>query len=406
MLKDINSSKGKKILIYSPYYHPEPFPINTFVDELAERESIKEIKVITSLPNYRNYKFYNGYSILGPYKEKKNKIKIIRLPVIPRSSNSGFSIFLFYLSSFFSSTIFLFFFSIFNRNKYDHILTFCGSPVLVGYIGFVASKILNSQSSQWIQDIWPEAIETTIGIKNKILKSLILKLQNYMWKLSDILFCESESLSRYLKKNYEDLKIITLYNPIRTESSYINDNKKLSKDKMKFSYIGNMGKAQNIEMIIRCFQKANIKDSILNMCGDGSLLIPLSNKYKNNKIKWHGWLSGNNLEKIYLESDFFILSLQSIGRQGLIIPSKLQSYFMNRKPIVCISTGAVRDLIKEVNAGITCDEINEDNTTEMFKKASELSEKDKLIMSENSYHYYQKHFTKKNIVNTFLENII
>ena len=404
MLNNKVNRNNKKIIIYTPYYYPEPFPINSFVDELAERKNIEEIKIVTCLPNYRNYKFYDNYNIWGPYKEKKGKINIIRLPVIPRYSNSSLAIFLFYLSFFFSSSVFLFFFSLFNRNKYNHILTFCGSPVFVGYIGFIASRILNTQSSQWVQDIWPEAIETTVGMKNKILKNFVFKLQNYMWKFSDILFCESDSLSTYLKKFNKNFKVITLYNPIRNEN-FLEYKKKQATDKLQFSYIGNMGSAQNIEMIVRCFIKSNIDNSILNMCGDGKLFVPLSNKYKNSNIRWHGWLSGKNLEQIYSISDFFILSLQSIGRQGLIIPSKVQSYFMNRKPIICISTGASRELIKKINGGITCDQISDDETIKMYKKALKLSANEKNLMGENSYQYYLRHFTKKNIVNEFLDNI-
>ncbi|WP_435097669.1 glycosyltransferase family 4 protein [Candidatus Pelagibacter bacterium nBUS_27] len=400
-----NKNNNKKIIIFTPYYNPEPFPINNFIEELAGRKEIEEVKIITSLPNYRNYKFYDGFNFLGPYKQRNGNINITRLPIIPRTSNSGISIFLFYISFFFSSSIFLFFFSLFNRNKYDHILTFCGSPVFVGYIGFLASKILNTQSSQWVQDIWPEAIETTVGIKNNTLKNIVLKLQNYMWNLCDILFCESKSLTNYLNNFNKNFKVITLYNPIRDEGSLNYSESKLLKKKTEFSYIGNMGSAQNIDMIVRCFTKANLENSILNMCGDGSLLTELSKKYAQDNIKWHGWLSGDDLKKIYSSSDFFILSLKSIGRQGLIIPSKVQSYFMNRKPIICISSGAPKDLIEEINAGVTCDEINNNTTIQMYKKALQLSEKDRMIMGDNSYQYYLKHFTKKSIVNIFLNSI-
>ena len=53
-----NTNDSKKIIIFTPYYDPEPFPINNFVEELAGREEIEEVKIITSLPNYRNYKLW------------------------------------------------------------------------------------------------------------------------------------------------------------------------------------------------------------------------------------------------------------------------------------------------------------------------------------------------------------
>ena len=395
----------KKILIYTPYYFPEPFPINSFVDELCDREEVDKITVITSLPNYRNYGFYDGYSIFGPYKENTDKLEIIRLPVIPRFSNSKKAIFLFYLSFFLSSIVFIFFYCLAKRNKFNHILTFCGSPVYVGYIGYIASKILNSKSSLWIQDIWPEAIETTIGMRSKPLRSIIYKFQNLMWKFCDIIFSESKALSNYLEKRDLNKRIVTLYNPVRNESIATELSLKKINTKNSFSYIGNIGGAQNIELLLRSFKNANLKNSKLNICGDGGLFSELSKKYNNSDILWHGWIEGDNLEKIYQESDFFILSLNSVGRQSLILPSKVQSYFMYRRPILCISTGASKDLIRDCKAGYFCESISEEDIINMFNKAENSSTKERDMMAENGFKFYNENFKKEKIVDKFLKSI-
>ena len=83
----------KKILIITPYFYPEDFPINQFVKELSS--DYYDIKIVTGIPNYRNFGFYKNYSLLGPYKQKYFSANIIRLPVIPRFSNSMISIFFF-----------------------------------------------------------------------------------------------------------------------------------------------------------------------------------------------------------------------------------------------------------------------------------------------------------------------
>ena len=395
----------KKILILTPYFNPEPFPINTFVNELIEREDISEVKVITCLPNYRKYGFYKGYSILGPYVENYKKLKILRLPIIPRLSNSKFFILLFYLSFFVSSFIFIIFFSIFNRNKYNHILTFCGSPVYVGFIGYIASKLLNTSSSQWIQDIWPEAIESTVGLKNERLKLIISNIQSLMWSLSDTLFSESESLTKYLRKDSKNKKIVTLYNPIRLEIKNLTNNINKDNKELTFSYIGNIGEAQKIELIVDSFISANLKECVLNICGDGSLFKKLSNIYKSNNVKWHGWIEKEELDKIYSESDYLILGLESKGRQGLIIPSKIQSYFMNKKPVISISPGSVSDLVQKNNAGIVCKTFEKNMIIKTFEKATSYSNEERIDMGESAYKYYLENFTKEKIVNQFLMNI-
>ena len=359
------------------------------------------------MPNYRNYNFYKGYSIFGPYIHKQDKISTIRLPVIPRFSNSKLGIVSFYLSFFVSSCLFLSIFSILKRNKFDHLLTFCGSPVYVGYIGFLFSKILNVQSSQWIQDIWPEAIESTIGIQNKILRNIILKLQNYMWNFCDILFSESEALTEYLKKKFHNKKVITLYNPIRDELMLVNDINKNNNNNnlIIFSYIGNIGNAQNIELIVSSFTEANLPNAMLHMCGDGSLLDELRYKYNNDKITWHGWIEGAELEAIYNISDYYILSLNSIGRQGLIIPSKVQTYFMNKKPLLCISSGAASNLIEGIKAGLVCKNYNKKDIAKLFATAVDTKQDQRNKMAINGYNYYINNFTKNKIVDRFLSSI-
>ena len=65
------------------------------------------------------------------------------------------------------------------KNKIKDVLTFCGSPVFVGYIGNFLSVISGGTSSLWVQDIWPEAI---ISSKKLIILFLILLLTIYKKK--------------------------------------------------------------------------------------------------------------------------------------------------------------------------------------------------------------------------------
>lgn len=395
----------KKIVIFTPYYDPEPFPINTFVEDLSKHPSVDSVKVITSLPNYRKYGFYDGYSFFGPFSDNKKNVSVSRLLIIPRYTNSSFSIFLFYISFFLSSFFYLFIFSILNRKKYDHILTFCGSPVYVGYLGIFASKLMNIKSSQWVQDIWPEAIQTTKGLKSKNVRNVINYLQNKMWKYSDILFSESLSLTNYLKKKYPYKKIKTLYNPVRKkeESTLFSGN--IKKDRLIFSYTGNIGGAQNLEKILDAFSELDQNKFELNMCGDGPLISYLETKFKQKNIIWHGWLTGNELDKIYINTDFFVLSLNSEGRQSLILPSKLQTYFQLKKPVFCVANGAVKELIDFTNSGVTSNSDDKKNIVELFNTALNLNESDRTKMANNGFKYYEDNFQSETIVREFLSFI-
>ncbi len=392
----------KKIVVITPYFDPENFPINNFVYGIKDKGL--RVEVLTVLPNYRKKGFYKNYSLMGPFKEKINDVTIYRVPIIPRYNDTFLSILFFYLSYFASNSVFIFFYSLFNINKIKHIITFCGSPVYVGFFGSYLGLITRSQTSQWVQDIWPEAIETTKGLKNKFIKNILSSLQNLMWRSSDILFAQSNMLYNYLKDEFHNQKTYTLYNPVRDD---FNEDRAelLNHEKKIFSYMGNIGGAQLVNELVEAFVKSSDELSELHICGDGSDLNKLKKNYQSSNIFWHGWLNEKELENIIKITDFFLLNLNNKGRQNFIIPSKIQTYFKNSRPVICLSRGAAGQLIDEINGGLVVrndtleDKIRLFNLSKNFKK-DELSK-----MSNNNRKYYEENFKQEVVVEKFL-NII
>ena len=269
----------KKILFITPYFYPENIPANKLF-KLIDKNKF-ELIILTSLPNYKIFKFFKNYSIFGPYNENFSDHKIFRMPIIPRFSNSFVSIFLFYSTFFISSFFFIFFLGLFNRNKFYHVTSYCGSPVFVGYLGKLFSILTKCKNSIWIQDIWPEAIITSFSYnKDKKIFKIINFLQKKMWLFSDIIFSESHMLTNYLKKEINNKKIITLYNPIKENIYKSKIIPTLNKKKIIISYFGNVGKTQNIERVFN-----NIGNEIIfNICGNGNDFDRLKYKYQNKKI--------------------------------------------------------------------------------------------------------------------------
>ena len=76
------------------------------------------------------------------------------------------------------------------------------------------------------------------------------------------------------------------------------------------------------------------------------------------------------------------MSLNSEGRQSFIIPSKIQTYFMKKKPILCISKGACSELIKKNYCGIVCEDFQEFNVIDLYKKSVQLTNDEKEKMSQ------------------------
>ena len=226
-----------------------------------------------------------------------------------------------------------------------------------------------------------------------------------MWNCSDILFAESELLAKYLKDQLPNKKIITLYNPVRKNlESKITLNSQNS-EPVVFSYTGNIGKAQSLELVLEAFSELNEDDYILNLCGNGAYLEEFSNRYNKRNIYWHGWITGKDLEEITKNTDYFILSLNSIGRQSLILPSKIQTYFQSKKPVICISKGASKELVVETNSGLTCENMTIQNVINTFTLAKSIDGEERLKMGDNGFKFYQENFLSELIVKTFIKAI-
>ena len=71
----------KKILLVSQYFWPESFSINDICLELSKKHSIQ---VLTGKPNYPGGNIFKGYSKNNTVVQNYGKIKIFRVPLVPR----------------------------------------------------------------------------------------------------------------------------------------------------------------------------------------------------------------------------------------------------------------------------------------------------------------------------------
>ena len=76
-------------------------------------------------------------------------------------------------------------------------------------------------------------------------------------------------LNDYLKNEFCNQKIYTLYNPVR-DDFYKDRLEHLIHEKKIFSYMGNIGGAQSVDYLVEAFVNSSNELSELHICGDGS----------------------------------------------------------------------------------------------------------------------------------------
>lgn len=385
----------KKIVIITPNYYPENFPINNFVDLLSKEE---EVDIITNLPSYRINKFYKGYNFFGPYKENIKGVNIHRITTFPRISDKKFFILLHYIVYFISMTFYSVYYFIINRKKTKYIISYCLSPTFTALFGIIGSKITGAKHYNWVQDIWPEAIISSTNVKNTFFYKIIKIFQNFLFDKSELI-AQSDQMKSYFESKYAK-KI----NQINNIPRNLFQNQKISKNKIKdrlvFSYFGNIGKAQKLDYFLNLFMKTNNKSFVINIYGSGSEKNELMKKYKNEKIIWHQYMSELDLLEKYEETNYFLLPIDATGRQKYILPGKFSSYLFFCRPIIGFSNknSAIEECIKNNQLGtfIDIDDKIEKNIkiiNQLFDNQKEYYETQQI----NAKNFYNNYFSTKSI---------
>lgn len=133
----------------------------------------------------------------------------------------------------------------------------------------------------------------------------------------------------------------------------------------KFLIISRLMPFKGVELAIESFMKTKDSNMILNIVGDGPLASYVKKCAKLDKrIIYHGYLIGDEKDKIFRESDVLVFPTTELETFGLVI-LEAYNYCM---PIISSSVSATRRLIKNNKTGYVINDINEKKIINHFRK--------------------------------------
>ncbi|MEH0860063.1 glycosyltransferase family 4 protein [Halobacteriovorax sp. DPLXC-1] len=382
-----------KISIFTYVYKPESFLINELAEFLAKNN---QVEVLTGLPNYSKDCLYDGYSYKGPYREKVNNVTILRYPIILRKS--GFiRLALNYITSILSAS-----FSVFRLRKSDIAFVFATSPIFTAIPAIFFAKFRGAKVVIWLQDLWPESFFAIINRNpNGILGKFLGLIVRWIYRYTDLILIQSNDFRTNLEKyNYrgriewipnwaKEVKSIT--RPLWVDE--------IPSDKFVITFAGNIGVAQKLETLIEAVSKLNNNIIHLAIVGDGREKENLENKYKNNEfIRFYGRKPTGDMTYLFEKSDALAVVLKNDPAFSLVVPSKVQSYLMAKKPILASLNGAGANLIKELSVGLVAPAENVDALAKRIDEMINLSTEERQKIAVNAYQSYEKFFSEKKVI--------
>jgi glycosyltransferase involved in cell wall biosynthesis len=400
--------------MFTTYFYPESFKGNDIAFDLSKRGY--EITVITSIPNYPQGRYYEGYTLTKRRNEIINNVKVIRLPVIPRGSGKKIELMLNYFSYLVTSVCFTWFFSLIRH--FDIVFVQQLSPFFVAIPAVIMADRQKIPLYLWVLDLWPKSVQSTGGSNNKILLSILDRIVVGVYKKSTNILIGSRGYEKAIKQK-GDFAEKLIYFPNWAEDDVESDNPinirsifpfcDFTDDDFVLLFAGNIGEAQNLDMLLEVAnlvkEDSNIKWVFL---GDGRKRLSLRNRVMELKIENNVFFPGRfpieTMPWFMKSADILLVSLKDEEIFNLTVPSKVQYYMSQGKPILAMLNGDGADLIAEANCGFCIPPSDYRKCAEVVKMIYE----DRNMLQSlglNGKKYYEKHFTKKSRIDQ-LEKII
>lgn len=397
----------KHILVVSQYFYPEQFRINDICQEWVKRGF--KVTVITGIPNYPEGKYYEGYGISKKRKETWNGIDIIRIPLIPRGkSKIGL------VCNYLSFPVSGFIWNLLSNIKADYVFNFETSPMTQTLIAVWYAQKHKVPCYLYVQDLWPEAVETVTGIHNPFIIKPLDTMVRYIYKHCDKIFCTSPSFVRDICKRGVDKKKV-YYWPQYAEEFYQPAEKHSvpeieDDDSFKIIFTGNIGYAQGLDTIPKAAKilkskGANVKFYIV---GDGrykqELIKEISYAGVEDMVLLIGRHPAKRIPEFLACCDVAYVSFMNDSLFSKTIPAKVQSYMACGMPVLAASEGETNRIVQKADCGL-CSRIGDEvSLAENVEKMMSMELAELERMGKNAREFCNRYFSKKVLMDKMDEN--
>lgn len=387
----------KRILVITQYFYPEQFRINDMCAEWVKRGY--DVTVLTGYPNYPQGEYYTGYGWFKRTKQRWNGVKIIRIPLLSRG-HGAIRLALNYLSFVISGFVWAFTTSI----KADYVFTFEVSPMTQALLGVWYSKRRKIPNYLYVQDLWPENVETVTGIHSPLVIKPIRRMVDHIYKNCDIIFATSESFVKEIRKRLRVNKDRVRYLPQYAEEFYKPVEKRSvpeipDDDSFKVIFTGNIGQAQGLDILPRAAQLLKNENVKFIIVGDGREKDNFLGQIEKYGVKEMFVMidrqPAERMPVMLCSCDVAFLSFADNKLWKMTVPAKLQSYMACGMPIIASANGETKSIIQQADCGL-CSELGDAKA--LAESIIKMRESDIEKMSANSIAYFSDNFDKKKVM--------
>lgn len=402
-----------KICIFTNHFFPEDFKVNDIAFELQKAGF--DVTVLTAIPDYPKGKYYDGYGLFKRRHENVNGVDVYRMPIIPRGKGGGKRLILNYISYYICLRIFVFFHKFFH--KYDAVFVHLTSPFFIGNAAMVLKKFQKIPMFFWTLDLWPESLISAGGITNPLIITPQINMVRKVYQNSDKILIGSKGFEKSICEK-GDFKDKLVYFPNWAETEIVVDSNfdlksippfdSITENDFVVLFAGNLGEAQNLDAIIEAADilRENKKIKFI-FVGDGRKKEHLETLVREKELSETVFLTGRfplNTMPIFMKnSSALLFSLKDEPCFNLTVPSKVQFYMAQGKPILAMINGDGLELVNEAKCGFAVPAGDSEGLAEKIIQMSKMTKDELNLFGESGKIYYESFFEKKDRINQLIE---
>ena len=353
-----------RILVVTQCFYPDIYAVNDIVEEMVKRGH--KVTVLTGLPDYTTSKIPPEYRHGKRRHEHYKGADVYRVQTIARHHGPIWRS-LNYLS-FVVTGSFRAWTQDFTKTEagFDVIYVWEVSPVTMAVPAIRLAKRYRKPLFLYCMDIWPECVKA-MGINERNLAFPIIHAwSRLIYNACDHIAVSSKPFFTYLEKmNRVPLSRMSYLPQYADDALLRSDFTKQPDGHADFLFIGNIGKAQKLDCLIRAMsvfrEKKDDSSSeankvTLHIVGGGSdeeRIRELAHRLGlTDRIRFYGPKHAAEAAQYYKKADVCVLTLDGSTHIGDTLPGKLQTYMAAGKPVIAAANGATKEIIEESRCGI------------------------------------------------------
>ncbi|RWG58195.1 MAG: glycosyltransferase WbuB [Mesorhizobium sp.] len=400
--------KDLRVLVVSQHFWPENFRINDVVDSL--RSEGCDVEVLSGQPNYPHGKIFRGYSAFGLRTELHPSGYVIhRVPLAPRRGGGGFWRVWNYLS-----------FVIFGGmlgpyltrgRRYDVVFVYAISPILQGLVGAVFRQIKGAAHVIWVQDLWPESLEETGFVKNRLALAAVERLTRFIYGRADLLLAQSRGFVGKIRAVAGDDTVVVYHpNPgdevIKRDVPHGDPPLTLPAG-FNIVFAGNLGTAQALETVLDAASRIQDPDIRVVLVGSGSRSDWLAKQIEIRgltNVVLAGRFPADAMPGIFAQASALLVTLNRSAALSLTIPSKIPTYLAAGRPILACLDGEAAELIRDAHSGIAVPAEDSIGLAEAMLRLKNMSEQARESMGTAGRQYFNTHLAPAPLARELIEH--